>query len=132
MLLATATGSVAPAVGQHAATSPGLGGALLALMAVLALILALAWLLKRLPAAGLRGSEQLRVVASLVVGQRERVVVVEVGGQQLLLGVTPQGITALHTLSEPLPATPAAPIPPFAKLLATKLRKDPDNASVPH
>lgn len=116
----------APAVGQHAAAGPGLGGALLALVAVLALIVGLAWLLKRLPAAGLRGTPQLRVVASLVVGQRERVVVVEVGGQQLLLGVTPGGISPLHTLPEPLPGAPAgrAALPPFATLLANRLRKD--------
>ena len=126
MWLATASSTVAPAIGQHAAGSPGLGGAVVSLLAVLALILGLAWLLKRLPATGLRGSEHLRVVSSLVVGQRERVVVVEVGGQQILLGVTPQGITALHTLPTPLPtAHPATPpLPSFAKLLATKLRKD--------
>ena len=134
MWLATATPVAAPAVGQHAATSPGLGGAVLALLAVLALIVALAWLLKRLPATGLRSSEQLRVVASLAVGQRERVVVVEVGGQQLLLGVTAQSITTLHQLPESLaiPAPQPLSASPFAQLLAGKLRKDPHNATAPH
>ena len=134
MWLATATPVAAPAVGQHAATSPGLGGAVLALLAVLALIVALAWLLKRLPATGLRSSEQLRVVASLAVGQRERVVVVEVGGQQLLLGVTAQSINTLHALHEPLPPVtpPTLTMPPFAQLLAGKLRKDSHDVSAPH
>lgn len=122
-----ATVAPAPAIGQHAAQSPGLGGAVLALVAVLALIIALAWLLKRLPASGLRGSDQLRVVSSLAVGQRERLVVVEVGDQQLLLGVTTRHIQTLHVLPQPLPGAPAAspvPLPPFAQLLAGKLRKD--------
>ena len=122
-----AAAAQAPAIGQHAAQSPGLGGAVLALLAVLALIVGLAWLLKRLPASGLRGSEQLRVVTSLAVGQRERVVVVQAGGQQLLLGVTASSIQTLHVLPEPLdtaPAATAAHLPPFAQLLARKLRKD--------
>ena len=128
------TASSAPAIGQHAAQSPGLGGAVLALVAVLALIVGLAWLLKRLPGAGLRSSDQLRVVTSLAVGQRERLVVVQVGQQQLLLGVTTQGINTLHTLAEPLPEaasslTPGAPpLPAFAQLLTRHLRKDKTDA----
>lgn len=124
----------APAIGQHAAQSPGLGGAIVALLAVLALIVGLAWLLKRLPGAGLRSSDQLRVLSSLSVGQRERLLVVQVGPQQLLLGVTTQGITTLHTLAEPLPepapvAAPGAiPLPAFAQLLTRHLRKDPTDA----
>lgn len=128
------TAANAPAIGQHAATSPGLGGAIVALLAVLALIVGLAWLLKRLPGAGLRSSDQLRVVSSLAVGQRERLLVVQVGPQQLLLGVTAQGISTLHTLAEPLPepapaaAKGAIPLPAFAQLLTRHLRKDPTDA----
>jgi len=128
------TAANAPAIGQHAANSPGLGGAIVALLAVLALIVGLAWLLKRLPGAGLRSSDQLRVVSSLAVGQRERLLVVQVGPQQLLLGVTAQGISTLHTLAEPLPepapaaAKGAIPLPAFAQLLTRHLRKDPTDA----
>jgi flagellar protein FliO/FliZ len=117
-------------VGQHAATAPGLFGAVMALLAVLALIVGLGWLLKRMPGSGFRPAEGLKLVASLNVGAKERVVVVEVNGQQLLLGVTGGGISALHTLPEPLP--PLAPatlpnlkhLPNFAQLLQQKLRKD--------
>jgi len=54
--------------------------------------------------------------------------VVEVNGQQLLLGVSAGGISTLHVLPEPLPATPAPnlrQLPNFAQLLSQKLRKDP-------
>ena len=125
----------APVIGQHAAQSPGLGGALLALIAVLVLIVGLAWLLKRLPAAGLRNSEQLRVVSSLGIGQRERLVVVQVGDQQLLLGITAHAINTLHTLAEPLPvatartATSPTQLPAFAQLLISNLRKDRTDAT---
>ncbi|HDS1220843.1 flagellar biosynthetic protein FliO [Stenotrophomonas maltophilia] len=124
-------GKAAAPVGQHAASAPGLFGAVLALLAVLALVVGLGWLLKRLPGSGFRPADGMKLVASLSVGAKERVVVVEVNGQQLLLGVTAGSINALHTLSEPLP--PPAPVrvpdlknlPNFAQLLQQRLRKDP-------
>ena len=93
---------------------------------MLGLILGLAWLLKRLPGAGLgiRPSEQLRVVSMLSVGAKERVMVIEVGKEQLLIGVSAGGITALHTLPEPLVVAPAPTMPNFAELLAKRLRKE--------
>lgn len=122
---------IGPQVGQHAAAAPSLFGAVLALLAVLALVIGLGWLLKRLPGSGFRPAEGMKVVASLSVGAKERVVVIEVNGQQLLLGVTAGGINTLHTLPEPLP--PTAPVrvpdfknlPNFAQLLQQRLRKDP-------
>lgn len=124
--------AAAPAqkIGQHAPSTPGIGGALFGLLLVLGLILGLAWMLRRLPGAGFRPAEGLRVVASLQLGAKERAVVVEVGGQQLLLGVTAAGISRLHELPQPLP--PAEParlpnlkdLPNFAQLLSQRLRKD--------
>jgi flagellar protein FliO/FliZ len=97
-----------PQVGQHAAAAPSLFGAVLALLAVLALVIGLGWLLKRMPGSGFRPAEGMKLVASLSVGAKERVVVVEVNGQQLLLGVTAGGINTLHTLPEPLRRRPGA------------------------
>ena len=68
---------------------------MLALLAVLALVIGLGWLLKRMPGSGFRPAEGMKLVASLSVGAKERVVVVEVNGQQLLLGVTAGGINTL-------------------------------------
>ena len=120
--------AAAPAqkIGQHAPSTPGIGGALLGLLLVLGLILGLAWLLKRMPGTGLgiRPSEQLRVVSMLSVGAKERVMVIEVGKEQLLIGVPAGGITALHTLPEPLVFAPAPALPNFAELLAKRLRKE--------
>ncbi|WP_411834812.1 flagellar biosynthetic protein FliO [Pseudoxanthomonas mexicana] len=128
-LIATAAASAAaPAqkIGQHAPATPGIGGALVGLLLVLALIFGLAWLLKRMPGGGLglRASEQLRVVSVLAVGGKERVAVIEVGGEQLLIGVAAGGVSLLHRLPEPLPAAPAPQLPNFAELLAKRLRKD--------
>ena len=133
LLLAAATQAAksASGVGSAAPSPPSLIGAVFALLLVLGLILGMAWVLKRLPGSGFRPAEGMKLVASLNVGAKERVVVVEVNGQQLLLGVTAGGINALHTLPEPLP--PPAPVrvpdlknlPNFAQLLQQRLRKDP-------
>lgn len=117
-------------VGQHAATSPGLFGAFFTLLLVLGLIVGLGWLLKRMPGGAFRPAEGLKLVASLNVGAKERVVVIDVNGQQLLLGVSAGGISTLHQLPEPLPQPlpQALPnlknLPNFAQLLQQKLRKD--------
>ncbi|MGH8052352.1 MAG: flagellar biosynthetic protein FliO [Stenotrophomonas sp.] len=131
-LLALAAPAVKAAtpVGQHAASTPSMFGAVFMLLVVLGLIIGLGWVLKRLPGGAFRPAEGLKVIASINVGAKERVVVVDVNGQQLLLGVTAGGISALHTLPEPLPQTPppALPnlkqLPNFAQLLSQKLRKD--------
>ncbi|WP_425482312.1 flagellar biosynthetic protein FliO [Lysobacter soli] len=116
------------------AEGPGVGGAVFALILVVSLILGLGWLAKRMPGFGrVAGGNGLRVVGSLSLGPRDRVVVVDVGGTQLLLGVGQNGMTTLHTLSEPLPvAQPSQGTPnlqnlatPFAQLLAKHLGKKP-------
>lgn len=130
LAVATAPAAKAAVPAAHAPSSPGLAGAFFALLLVLGLILGLAWMLRRLPGAGFRPAEGLRVVTSLQLGAKERAVVVEVGGQQLLLGVTAAGISRLHELPQPLP--PAEPpklpnlkdLPNFAQLLSQRLRKD--------
>lgn len=101
------------------ADAGSIGGAVFALVLVIGLILVLAWLAKRMPGIGAAGNTSaLRVVGSLALGPRERVVVVAVGQTQLLLGVGAGGTRTLHTLAEPLPVAPAKTAPAFAQLLA--------------
>lgn len=125
---AQAQPAVPVAVGAYAPSTPGLGGAAAALVLVLALIVGLAWLLKRLPGGGLHQAEGLRVVASIPLGSRERAAVVQVGGEQLLVGIGTGGVRTLHVLPEPLPAAGATgsgqrPLPDFARLLARRMGK---------
>jgi len=94
--------------------------AILALGAVIGLIFALAWITRRLPGTGLRHGDGLRIIVGISLGSRERAMVVEVNGRQLLLGVTPGAISLLHTLDTPLPEKPPARLPEFASLLKRK------------
>jgi len=87
---------------------------------VIGLIFALAWLVRRLPGSGLRADEGLRVIAGVSLGSKERAVVVEINGAQLLLGVTPGAVSLLHALDTPLPEKPPVRLPEFASLLKRK------------
>jgi len=108
-------------------TGPGLLQATLGLALVVGMILALAWVAKRLaPGAVRQGGTSLTIVASQAVGQRERVVVVEVADQWLVLGVAPGRVSALSTMPKGvLPASSTAPTTPFAAALSRALgRRD--------
>ena len=92
--------------GAQAAASAGATSGILemafGLALVLALIFAAAWAMRRMvPGAG-GGNSALRIVAALSVGPRERLLLVDAGGRQLLLGVTAQQITPLHSFDTPL------------------------------
>lgn len=88
------------------------------LLLVVAVIFILAWLVKRLNLTQHSQNSALKVVAGLSLGTRDRIVVLQVGGEQVLLGLTPGRIEKLHTLAEPLSVDDYAnPITPFAEKL---------------
>ena len=115
----------ADAIGQPAGTAGAVGGTVFALLLVIGVILALAWLAKRMPGIAGASNPALKVVGSLALGPRERVVVVAVGDTQLLLATGPNGTRALHTLTEPLPMAASTQTPQFAQLLARHLGRKP-------
>ena len=105
--------AAAPPAGAAAALPAGSVVQVVAgLAVVLALVAALAWLLKRY--SGLRGTGTgpIRIVGGAAVGQRERIVLVEVGSTWLLVGVAPGQVRALHTM--PKAESAAVPGPPQA------------------
>ena len=76
----------------------------LGLMVILAVIAGAAWLAKRFGNFKVGAQGRMKIIGGLSLGTRERVVLLEVGNQQLLLGVAPGRIQTLHVLDEPLPA----------------------------
>jgi flagellar protein FliO/FliZ len=93
----------------QAVTAQPIGGVselvhvVLALLVVLTVLLLLARLLRRARTFGARGAGTLEVLAELPLGAKERAVLLRVGAQQLLIGVAPGRVSALHVLAEPLP-----------------------------
>lgn len=79
----------------------------LGLLTVLALIFVIAWLVKRYGAFNASAGGNLRIVGGLSLGQRERVMLVQVGEKQILLGVAPGRVETLYVLEEPIEVTAA-------------------------
>jgi len=72
------------------------------LMFVLLCIVVLAWLAKRFNRLQSSADGSLQILGGISMGARERVVLVQVGATQLLLGVAPGRINMLHQLEQPL------------------------------
>jgi flagellar protein FliO/FliZ len=88
-------------------------GPVAAFVLILALIPAALWLLKRTPLGGHATGAPMRLVGALPLSPNQRVVTVEVGQGEdrrwLVLGVSPAGISTLHSLP------PQAELPPAAQ-----------------
>lgn len=66
------------------------------LLLVTALIFSLAWVVKRLGGGTFIQNNHMKIVASLAVGTREKLVLVEIDNKKVLLGVTPNAISQLY------------------------------------
>jgi flagellar protein FliO/FliZ len=118
---AAETSSPPSAVGAGSMLQFGLGLAI-----VLGLIVAAGWFMKRF-SIGPSAAGTVKVVAGTAVGQRERVVVVEIGDQWLVLGVGAGRVNALHTMPRGEVAASAIPMAgpqaAFATWLKEKMEK---------
>lgn len=113
-LLMAWTLTVAPAwAAAEAVPSPSaqLLRLIFGLVVVVAAVFVLSRVLPRFGGRALSGQQGFRVVASLPVGQRERVVLLEVGDRQVMLGVAPGRVNTLHVLDEPVVRAGAGPGP---------------------
>lgn len=85
----------------------------LGLLLILALIAGIAWLLRRYGRLQSAASGSLRIIGGLSLGPRERVVLLQAGDTQLLVGVAPGRVQMLHVLNEPLLTPEITPAPVF-------------------
>ncbi|MCU7965788.1 MAG: flagellar biosynthetic protein FliO [gamma proteobacterium symbiont of Bathyaustriella thionipta] len=72
----------------------------LGLIVILVMIFSLAWLMKKMGYTNTTGQGQLKIIASLNLGQKEKIALIQVGKQQLLVGMTATQINTLHVLDE--------------------------------
>lgn len=83
----------------EAVTYQAVATLILGLLLVVVVILVLAWLLKRVN--GLQFKHQkMKVISSVPLGTRERVVLLEVGDKQLLIGVAPGHVSLIESFAE--------------------------------
>jgi flagellar protein FliO/FliZ len=91
----------------------------LSLAAIVALILAVSWVLKRLKLGTVRGRGEITIIDQLSLGPRERIVLVRVGESQVLIGVGAGGMVGLTPLAAPI----AIKSPPDPAAFADRLRE---------
>lgn len=103
---------------------------LLGLLLVIGLIFLLAWGLRRMQQLNPRSNQAIKLVSSHILGPRERLVLVQVGSEQVLLGLSAGRITPLHVLAEPVHLPDAEPANPefaqrFKELLGREQKDKP-------
>lgn len=83
-------------------TTSALLETVLGLFIVLVCIAFLAWLLRRTGRFQSSVNGEMKIITSLALGPRERAVLLQVGDQQILVGVTSQNVQTLHILDTPI------------------------------
>jgi flagellar protein FliO/FliZ len=107
------------------AASPGVSSgtylqAGFALILIVGLLAATAWMARKVSGGKGFGQAGLKVIGGVALGPRERIVLVEVGDDWLVIGVVPGQIRTLHRLAKgslPEGALPAGADKPFAQWL---------------
>lgn len=72
------------------------------LLVVVGAILAMAWAIRRMGYIQARVSGAMKVLGGVSLGQRERAVLMQIGEQQLLIGIAPGNIRTLLVLEKPI------------------------------
>ncbi|MGK0501210.1 MAG: flagellar protein FliO/FliZ [Oceanicoccus sp.] len=94
------------------------------LLFVVGLIIALAWFMRRFSGLSMIAGQSMKVVSALSVGTREKVVLIDVGGEQILIGVAPGRVSHLQSFSQPVvEQATAAPID-FSSTIKKILQQD--------
>jgi len=90
---------------------------------VVILILLLGWFYRRFGTPRAGNSGDFRIVAGISMGQRERVVMLQVGDRQILLGVGPGHVEKIHVFDEPvINVTTPSGVDSFADRLASVIK----------
>ncbi|NRQ42288.1 flagellar biosynthetic protein FliO [Rheinheimera sp. YQF-2] len=88
--------------GERPSAGLGLGKMALSLAIVVAIVIALGWAFKKLTLR-MPGSRHIKIISSMPLGPKERLLVIEMQGKQRVLGVTANSINLLFELENSLP-----------------------------
>lgn len=89
---------------------------------VIATICVLGWFLRRILGSSTSGTGVMKMLAGISVGTRERVVLLQIGNRQMLVGVAPGSVAAIHVFDEPIINHDCSDMPdkvasPFSRIL---------------
>lgn len=83
---------------QSDSVGPGMLQVFVSLLVVIGVLLGIAWLLRRFGPQHIQGGPNMRIVGGLSLGGRERVLILEVGEQWIVIGAAPGRVSHLTTL----------------------------------
>jgi flagellar protein FliO/FliZ len=96
----------------------------LSLFAIVALILAISWALKRLKLSGpRRSSGDISVLDELSLSPRDRIMLIRVGDSQVLVGIGASGLVSLSPLTAPIAMKNPAQTQGFAERLREMMKR---------
>ena len=90
---------------------------------VILLLVGVLVLLRRFNGVSSQMSGNMRVVSSVGLGQRERVVLLQVGEEQILVGVGPGNVRKIHAFDEPVVEPSASTTPSFSDVWKVAMGK---------
>ena len=94
-----------------------------ALMVIIVLIIGLSLLYKKfIPIHGV-GSGSIRMLSAISLGGKEKIVLMQVGDEQIIVGVSPGYVRKIHKLKNPLPVEEATGENTFISKLNNELQK---------
>lgn len=103
MLAGSSLAASDPVVAGGLSTGELLGPAIrtiLGLVAVLAILGVCAWFAQRLRTGGHLKGGLIEIISGVSLGNKEKVVLIRVGSEQIVVGVSPAGMTSLHVFSD--------------------------------
>ena len=120
-------------VSAHSAATPAANGVamsptqdylkvIVALVFIVGLIFACAWLIRRMSGGVGMNHKHLKILSVLPLGTREKLMIIQAADEYLLLGVPPQGISTLHRFDEPIDLQSDSAASPFADRLKGLLK----------
>ncbi len=128
MMLTFSTTPILAATQEHQPYAPVINSSallqtLLGLILVLLIIALITWLLRQNPSLSAASHNQIKILASRSLGPKERAVLLEIGEQQILVGVTAHQISTLLVLKHHINTQADAAQPDFARKLSQFLHK---------
>ncbi|WP_304641188.1 flagellar biosynthetic protein FliO [Pseudomonas sp.] len=98
----------------------------LGLLLVVGLIVVMGYLMRRVGPLAPQGGQHIRLISALPMGPRDRLLLIDVGGKQILLGASPGRINTLHVFDEPVAEIPQDKLAggDFAQKLQSFLRRE--------
>lgn len=117
-----AGGATASSAATAPASSAGMLQVMIGLILVLAVLMVIAWGMKKISGGKHAGGGAIKIVGGVHVGNRERILVIEVANEWIVVGVTATSINALSTMPKQ-EGVDLSPTLPLAKNFSTWLQQ---------